>query len=126
MKTLNGATDPTECPVSECLRVIGGKWKPVILYCIEHGANRFGILRRVIPGISKQVLTRQLRELEADGLVSRKEFQSKVAHVQYELTTLGQSLGPVVIAMKNWGLQRRQELSLSVSQSSDHHEKIPA
>ena len=109
MEPLKDPTGPKGCPVSECLTVIGGKWKPVILFSVGHGATRFGILRKVIPGISKQVLTRQLRELEADGLISRTVHPGKVAHVEYAITELGHSLGPVVNAMKDWGLARRRE-----------------
>lgn len=110
MTTLEPLTDPTGangCPVSECLSLIGGKWKPVILYCVGHGANRFGILRKVIPGISKQVLTRQLRELERDGILSRTVNPGRVVTVDYALTERGCSLGPVVEAMKIWGLAER-------------------
>lgn len=108
MEPLTDPTGPKGCPVTECLKVIGGKWKPVILYSVGHGATRFGILRRVIPGISKQVLTRQLRELEADGLIARKVIPGNVAHVEYSITPLGHSLDPVVEAMKDWGRARRE------------------
>ena len=108
MEPLTDPTGPRGCPVTECMAVIGGKWKPVILYCVGNGANRFGILRRVIPGISKQVLTRQLREMEADGIISRQIFPGAVAHVEYAVTDEGRTLMPVVDAMKDWSLARRQ------------------
>ncbi len=114
MEPLTDPTGPDGCPVSECLKMIGGKWKPVILYSVGHGANRFGILTRVIPGISKQVLTRQLRELEADGLLARTVIPGNVAHVEYAITSLGHSLEPVIGAMKDWGLQKRKGMIPSV------------
>lgn len=107
LEPMTDPTGPQGCPVSECLKVIGGKWKPVILFSVGHGANRFGILTRVIPGISKQVLSRQLKELEADGLIARTVVPGNVAHVEYSITPLGHSLEPVVVSMKDWGLQRR-------------------
>ncbi len=113
MEPLTDPTGPNGCPVTECLQVIGGKWKPVILYCVGHGATRFGILRRVIPGISKQVLTRQLRELEADGLIARTVHPGAVAHVEYAITPLGDSLSRVIEEMKDWGLARRANRSLA-------------
>ncbi|MEO0340023.1 MAG: helix-turn-helix domain-containing protein, partial [Bacteroidota bacterium] len=63
-----------ECPVTFTMHKIGGKWKPVILYLITKGANRFGLLQRNIEGISKQMLTKQLRELEKDGILNRKIY----------------------------------------------------
>ena len=68
MKTEPLAPSPDEksCPVTYCLSVIGGKWKPVILFCIANGVDRFGAMQRSVPGITKQMLTKQLRELEAN------------------------------------------------------------
>ena len=94
---------PTECPVTFCMSKIGGKWKPILLYLIEKGANRFGILQRGIEGISKQMLTKQLRELEQDGILSREIFPEIPPRVEYSLTETGRSLLPVIEAMREWG-----------------------
>ena len=91
------------CPVTYCLQIIGGKWKPVILYLLSNGVNRFGVMRRAIAGISKQMLTKQLRELEADGVVHRAVFAEVPPRVEYSLTEKGESLLPVVAAMEEWG-----------------------
>ena len=91
------------CPVTYCLLIIGGKWKPIILYLLSNGVNRFGVLRRAIVGISKQMLTKQLRELEADGVIDRKVFAEVPPRVEYSLTEKGESLLPVIAAMKTWG-----------------------
>jgi len=91
------------CPVSACLRVIGGKWKPLLLYLIASGCNRFGALRRAVPAISQQMLTRQLRELEADGLLQRTAFPGRPARVEYALSERGESVMPVIQAMRTWG-----------------------
>lgn len=94
----------TTCPVTRCLAVIGGKWKPVILFSVEHGVNRFGAMRRAIPNVTKQMLTQQLRELEADGIIDRKVFAEVPPRVEYSLTEKGHSLLPVIAAMRDWGL----------------------
>ena len=93
----------SQCPVSHCLGMIGGKWKPLILFCILNQVNRFGAMQRAIPEISKQMLTQQLRELESDGLLSRTVFAQVPPRVDYALTARGQSILSVIKAMKRWG-----------------------
>jgi DNA-binding HxlR family transcriptional regulator len=93
-----------ECPVEATLAVIGGKWKAVLVFYLKRGgAHRFAELRRKTHGISERVLTRQLRELEADGIVRREVFPEVPARVEYSLTEYGESLGPVTEAMCQWG-----------------------
>ena len=104
MKTEPITPNPTtRCPVTHCLSVIGGKWKPVILYCVSNGVNRFGAMGREVPGVTKQMLTQQLRELEADGLLDRKVFAEVPPRVEYSLTDRGRSILPVIAAMRDWG-----------------------
>lgn len=104
----NGLVVPNpqaHCPVSHCLSVLGGKWKPVIIFCIQNGIDRFGAMQRGIDGITKQMLTKQLRELEADGLISRTVFPVVPPRVEYALTERGRSILPVIEAMRDWGAQ---------------------
>ena len=105
MKSGPLAPDPavTQCPVTYCLSMIGGKWKPVIFFCIAHGVDRFGAMQRAIPGITKQMLTKQLREMEADGLLTRTVYPEVPPRVDYALTEKGRSVLPVVQAMEAWG-----------------------
>ncbi len=91
------------CPVTYCMRMIGGKWKPIILYLISKGANRFGVLQRGIEGISKQMLTKQLREMEQDGILHRKIFAEIPPRVEYSVTKKGKSLYPIIHSMREWG-----------------------
>lgn len=92
-----------DCPVRATLEVIGGKWKPAILYFIEKGICRFGAMHRMLPGISKRMLTSHLRELERDGIIHREVFAEVPPKVIYTLTDLGKTLVPVLSAMANWG-----------------------
>ncbi len=93
------------CPVAATMTQIGGKWKPIIMYLISHDVNRFGIMLRMIDGISKKMLTKQLRELEADGLINRKVFAEVPPRVEYSITARGKSIRPIIIAMRKWGLE---------------------
>ena len=103
--------DIPRCSVARTVELIGGKWKAVILYYLLDGTLRFNELRRTIPGITQRMLTLQLRELEADGLVERTVFPVVPPHVEYALTPFGQSLEPVLITMRDWGkrYKRRTE-----------------
>lgn len=92
-----------ECPVTATLDVIGGKWKPIILYVLMSGTKRFGELAVRIPTISRKVLTEQLRQLEKDRLVKRKQYKEIPPRVEYSLTQLGESLYSVFNEMAIWG-----------------------
>ncbi len=85
------------------MSIIGGKWKPIIIYLIANGGNRFGILQRGIEGISKQMLSKQLRELEQDGILNRKIFPEIPPRVEYSITEMGKSLFPIINNMRIWG-----------------------
>ena len=91
------------CPVETTLSLIGDKWKVLILRELLDGTKRFGELHRGIGRVSQKVLTSQLRAMEADGLVHREIFAEVPPRVEYSLTPLGQSLAPVIDALKAWG-----------------------
>ncbi|MBD9386403.1 helix-turn-helix transcriptional regulator [Agrobacterium sp. AGB01] len=92
------------CPVESTLSFLDGKWKGVILYHLLNGGTlRFNELRRHIPSVTQRMLTKQLRELEEAGLISRKVFPVVPPRVDYALTPLGLSMQPVIAALKTWG-----------------------
>ncbi len=97
----------TECPVQFTTEVIGGKWKPLILFHLERGTQRFNQLQKLIPHSTKKMLTKHLRELERDDIVHRKVFAQVPPRVEYSLTRHGQSLRPILKAMSAWGKSHR-------------------
>ena len=106
----NGQALPL-CPVETTLLLIGSKWKVLILRDLIDGKKRFGELKRSVGSVSQKVLTAQLREMEADGLVKRTVFAEVPPRVEYELTALGLTLKPILESLWNWGeaYQARQK-----------------
>lgn len=93
------------CSVERALNLIDGKWKIVILYKLMRGTLRFNEIRRRIPAVTQRMLTHQLRELEADGLLVRTVYAQVPPRVEYSLSARGRSLEPVILALKDWGDQ---------------------
>ena len=96
-----------DCPITHAMKVIGGKWKPIIFIRLSQGINRFGILSRSIEGISKNMLTRELRDLEAKGIINRKIFAEIPPRVEYSLTSKGNTLLPVFKKLSDWGKEHQ-------------------
>lgn len=91
------------CPVTRAMGVIGGKWKPIILFLIDNKINRFGEMQKVLKHISKQMLTSQLRELEKDGVIHRKVFPVVPPKVEYSISEKGRLVLPVIKELENLG-----------------------
>lgn len=89
--------------VEATMNIIGGKWKPIILCHLKHQTMRTGQLRRAIPNITQKILTQQLRELEDDGIVSRKIYSQVPPKVEYSLTAYGESLNRILEELCLWG-----------------------
>ncbi|MFN3749832.1 MAG: winged helix-turn-helix transcriptional regulator [Thiobacillus sp.] len=99
------------CPVEACVEVIGGKWKGVILFHLLGGTKRFNELARLMPAVTQRMLTRQLRELEADQIVSRKIYPEIPPRVEYSLTEFGRTLDPVLRTLQRWGMDYLEEIT---------------
>jgi DNA-binding HxlR family transcriptional regulator len=92
------------CSVELTLQVIGGKWKPIIIYRLgQDGTLRFSEMKRAIPNITQKMLTQQLRELESDGVVHRKVYPQVPPKVEYSLTEMGKTVMPVISSLCEWG-----------------------
>jgi DNA-binding HxlR family transcriptional regulator len=91
------------CPSDVFLKVIKGKCKTTIIVLIEKGRNRFSEIRRTLPTISERMISKQLDELENDGLISRSVFAEVPPRVEYHLTEYGRSIYPIIREMRRWG-----------------------
>lgn len=91
------------CGLEAALAVVGGKWKPIVLWRLAGGSRRFGELRRLVEGISEKMLIQQLREMEEDGIVSRRDFREVPPRVEYALTEFGVSLAEALRPLCEWG-----------------------
>ncbi|HYH13358.1 MAG TPA: helix-turn-helix domain-containing protein [Thermomicrobiales bacterium] len=95
--------ETSRCGLDAVLDVIGGKWKTLILWELREEPRRFGELRRLVEGISEKVLIQQLRELEADGIVHREQYNQIPPKVEYSLTPFGESLNAALLPLCEWG-----------------------
>ena len=96
------------CPVEAAVAMIGGKWKPVLLFHLMQGPKRYSELQRLVSKASDRMLTRSLKELERDGLVHRELYAEVPVRVEYSLTTDGKTLYPILAEMNRWGMQRQE------------------
>ena len=94
---------PFNCGLEAALVVIGGKWKPLILFHLGPGKRRFGELRRLVAGVSEKMLIQQLRELQADGIIERVDYKEIPPKVEYSLSPLGRSLAKALLPLCEWG-----------------------
>jgi len=106
--------NPTGCPLMSAVNMIGGKWKPIILHMLSEGTMRFGELKKNIPPVSQKMLTQQLRELEADGIINRKVYPEVPPRAEYSLTERGLTLKPILQDLYAWG----QENSLDLAENT--------
>ncbi|MCL6753891.1 helix-turn-helix transcriptional regulator [Nostoc sp. CCCryo 231-06] len=93
------------CEVETTLKVIGGRWKVLIIRELMTGVKRFGELQRALPGVTQKMLTQQLREMEEDGIIHREVYPQIPPKVEYSLTPLGETLQPILYAMHEWAVQ---------------------
>ena len=99
---------PEYCPVNAAMSVIGGRWKPTILCMLaRNGGMRFSELQRTIGGITSRMLSKQLRELESDGMVERTATSAGKKKVTYSITEKGSSICPILLALAKWGAEHQ-------------------
>jgi DNA-binding HxlR family transcriptional regulator len=110
--------DIPECGLDIALAVVGGKWKPLILYHLKHGPRRFGDLKRSVAGISEKVLIQQLRDLQAAGVVARHDYKEVPPRVDYTVTPFGMTLVQALMPLCQWGTQNRSEVTRILSVQS--------
>ncbi len=103
------------CGLDAALAVIGGKWKPLILFHLAHDTRRYGDLRRAIGTVSDKMLIQQLKELEADGIVDRHDFRQIPPKVEYALTAFGQTLANALKPLCAWGTEHMNDVEKLVS-----------
>jgi DNA-binding HxlR family transcriptional regulator len=103
MQTAASNPSTTGCPMTAALNAFGGKWSMICLYWLDLNPCRFNELQRLMPAISHKVLTATLRNLENEGLISRTEFSAVPPRVEYKISAYGESVRPLVEAVRSWG-----------------------
>lgn len=99
------------CGLDVALAVMGGKWKPLILFHLQHGPRRFGALKRLVDGVSEKVLIQQLRELVAAGVLLRHDHREVPPKVDYRVTPLGMTLVQALMPLCEWGTENRARMA---------------
>lgn len=110
MTTLPEVCD-TGCGLNATLRIISGKWKPLILFFLRDGPKRYGELKRLTQGVSDKVLIQQLKDLEADRVLARTDYKEVPPRVDYALTPLGRSLADAIVPLCTWGTENAAEMA---------------
>jgi DNA-binding HxlR family transcriptional regulator len=101
----------TGCGLNATLRIISGKWKPLVLFFLRDGPKRYGELKRLIQGVSDKVLIQQLKDLEADRVLARTDYKEVPPRVDYGLTPLGRSLADAIVPLCTWGTENAAEMA---------------
>lgn len=107
------------CGLDIALRVVGGKWKPLVLFYLGGGPRRFGELKRMVAGISEKVLIQQLRELSEAGIVVRRDYQEVPPRVDYAMTEYGKTLAQALIPLCDWGNANRSRVEQGLTATKD-------
>ncbi len=103
--------DYSDCPIGTAITIIGGKWKIPVLYNLREETLRFSEIQKALPQVTQKMLTQQLRELEKDGLVSRKVYAQVPPKVEYTITPLAKKLEPILDALCAWGREYQESRS---------------
>jgi DNA-binding HxlR family transcriptional regulator len=120
------SNEPFTCGLDAALAVIGGKWKPLILYYLAHDTRRYGALKRCLRGVSDKMLIQQLKELQADGVVDRTDYKEIPPRVDYALTTLGMSLAQSLVPLCAWGEEHSSTIAEGAGRRNGRSNLVPA
>lgn len=101
----------TGCGLNATLRIISGKWKPLVLFFLRDGPKRYGELKRLVVGVSDKVLIQSLKDLEADQVLARKSYNEVPPRVDYALTPLGSSLAQAIVPLCTWGTENALQMA---------------
>ena len=112
--------DAFTCGLDAALFVLGGKWKPLILFHLAHGTRRYGELRRAVGSVSDKVLIQQLKELQADRIIDRVDFGEIPPKVEYSLTAFGKTLGKALAPLCEWGTKYSTKVDAIMVRRKDH------
>lgn len=99
------------CGLDATLRIISGKWKPLVLFFLRDGSRRYGELKRLVEGVSDKVLIQQLKDLESDRVIVRTDYKEVPPRVDYSLTPLGRSLSDAIVPLCTWGTEHMAEMA---------------
>lgn len=102
--------DYNECPIGTAIAIIGGKWKIPVLYNLRERTMRFNEIQKALPQVTQKMLTQQLRELEKDGLISRRVYAQVPPKVEYTITPLAKNLEPILDALCLWGAEYKKNI----------------
>lgn len=111
------------CSIEVAIDCIGGKWKPRLIYSLKSGPKRFTELQKLIPRASKKVIVAQLRELEADGLVSRNTLSEAATGVEYRLSESSSELLPALQVLHEWGIRQAQRKNITLELEHENGEE---
>jgi DNA-binding HxlR family transcriptional regulator len=113
MEKMTNSTEicDTGCGLNATLRIISGKWKPLVLFFLRNGPVRYGELKRLIPGVSDKVLIQSLKDLQADRVLSRTDYKEVPPRVDYALTPLGCSLAEAIMPLCTWGTENAVQMA---------------
>lgn len=113
IKKMNSSTEicGTGCGLNATLRIISGKWKPLVLFFLRDGSKRYGELKRLVEGVSDKVLIQSLKDLEADQVLVRTNYKEVPPRVDYALTPLGRGLAAAIMPLCNWGTEHAEEMA---------------
>jgi len=101
----------TGCGLNATLRIISGRWKPLVLFFLRSGPKRYGELKRLVQGVSDKVLIQQLKDLEADRVLVRTDYKEVPPRVDYALSPLGRSLADAIVPLCAWGTEHAAEMA---------------